>query len=207
MKSVRACGSARSRAANSRASCPCRVDGRTYVAHLVIEHDQPRRIALVVNREIEQRSRDEARIIHLFRRARRILHRVARVQQHRELAVGFAAITLQIAAFRAREQVPVHVAQIVSRRVGAVLGKLLAEAEVGRSVQPGDKAVHDGLRHQVQRRNPRQHRRIEESLHQFSFGRGTVATSRLRISSVSIDPTPRENSEECDDAAPEQSPT
>ena len=77
-------------------------------------------------------------------------------------------------------------AQIVSRRVGAVLGKLLAEAEVRRTMQAGDKAIHHRLRHQVQRGDAGQHRGIEKALHQLSFGRGTWSTSRFRISSASM---------------------
>src|SRR6266576_1575024 len=77
-------------------------------------------------------------------------------------------------------------AQIVTGYVSTILGELLAETEVRRSMQAGHKAVHHRLCQQVQGGDAGQHRGIEEALHQLSFGRGTCANSRLRISSASI---------------------
>src|SRR5882757_6870869 len=154
--------------------------------HLVVEDDQPRRIALVPDREIKKRRRNKSRIVHLLRRPGRVLHRVAGVEQDYNLAVRLSAIALQIATLCARKQIPVHMAQVVTWNVGAILGELLAEAEVRRSMQASHKAVHHCLCQQVQRGDAGQHRGIKEALHQFSFGRGTCANSRLRISSASI---------------------
>ena len=61
-------------------------------------------------------------------------------------------------------------AQIVSRRVGAILGELLAEAEVRRAVQAGDKSIDHRLRQQVERRDAGQHGGIEKALHHASLG-------------------------------------
>ena len=91
---------------------------------------------------------------------RRELHRPAAVQQNRQLAVGLAAIALEIRALGAREHVPIDVAQIVAGRVGAVFGELLAEAEIGRAMQAGDEAVDHGARHQVQAGDAGENRRI-----------------------------------------------
>ena len=78
-------------------------------------------------------------------------------------------------------------AQIVARRVGAVLRELLAEAEVRRAVQAGHKAVDDRLRQQVERGDAGQHLGIEKALqHQLSFGRGTCAIN-CRENFVGID--------------------
>jgi hypothetical protein len=79
------------------------------------------------------------------------LHGVAGVEQDRELAISLAAIAFEIAAFRACEKIPVHMTQVVSRRIGAVLGKLLAEAELGRTMQASDETVHDRFCQQIER--------------------------------------------------------
>ena len=109
--------------------------GPDVVAHLIVEDDQAGGVALVLDGEIKQRSGREARVIHLVDGVGRVLHGVAGVEQHGQQAVGFAAIALQVGALGAGEDVPVHVAQVVARRVGAVFGELLAEAEIGRAVQ------------------------------------------------------------------------
>ena len=41
-------------------------------------------------------------------------------------------------------------AQVVAFGVGAILGELLGEAEIGRAVEPGDESIHDCLGYQVQ---------------------------------------------------------
>ena len=77
--------------------------------------------------------------------------------------IGFAAIALQIHALGARENVPIHVAQVVTGRVGAILGEFLAESEVGRAMQARDKSIHYCFGHQVQVRDAGQQRRIDET--------------------------------------------
>ena len=133
-------------------------------ANFVVKNDQARRVALILNGEIEQRRRREARVIHLADGVRRKFHGVARVQQHGEDAVGFAAVAFQVGALGARENVPVHVPQIVARRVRAIFGEFLAEAEIRRAVQAVDEAVDDGLRHQIQTGNSGEHGGIEKAL-------------------------------------------
>ena len=155
--------------------------------HLVVKHDQPRRVALIVDRQIEQSRRNVPRVIHLRHRVRAELHRVACIQQQRQLAVRLAAIPLQIRPLRSRKQIPIHVPQIIPRRIRAVLCELLAAAEVRRPLQPRHKPIHDRLRNQVERRDAGQHRGIEKPLqHQLSFGGGICAINRRRISSESI---------------------
>ncbi len=63
--------------------------------------------------------------------------------------------SLEVRAIRASVDVPIDVAQIVARHVLSILGKLLAEAEVGRFVQATDEPVDHGLGDQVEARNPR----------------------------------------------------
>ena len=136
-------------------------------ANFIVEDDQARGVALILNRQIEKRGRREARVIHLAHGVRGELHGVAGVEQHGEDAVGFAAIALQVGALGAGEDVPIHVAQVVARRVRAVFGEFLAEAEIRRAVQAGDEAVDDGLRHQIQAGNSGEHRRDRESVAAF----------------------------------------
>ena len=105
-----------------------------------------------------------------------VVHGVAGVEQDGQQAVGLAAIALQVGALGAGEDVPIDVAQIVAGRVGAVLGELLAEAEIGRAVQAGDEAVDDRLGDQVEAGDAGQNRRDRESAAhaQAPFGRRHV---------------------------------
>src|ERR1700723_3137538 len=157
------------------------------VPDFVIENDQTRGVALIANREVEQRSGHIARIVDLGDPVGAEVHRIARIQNDREEAVGFAAILLQVHAFRTREHVPVHMTQIVARRIGAVLGELLAKAEIRRAVKARHKAVDDRPRDEIEARNLGEHRRIEKTLQdQAPFGGGTCSISLRRISSVLI---------------------
>src|SRR5262249_7540766 len=156
------------------------------LAHLLGEDDEPGRVALLVNGEIEERRRKIACVVYFAGRAGGVLHGVAGVKQNRELAVGLPTIAFEIAAFGACEQIPVHMTQIVSRGIGAVLGELLTEAELGGTMQAGDETVNHGFCQQIERGDAHQHFGIEETLHQASLGRGTWATTCLRISSVSM---------------------
>jgi hypothetical protein len=88
--------------------------GPNVVPDFVIEDDQPRGVALIVDRQIEQGSGRKARIVHLAYFARGIVHRIACIEQDRELAVGFSPIPLQISALGAGKNIPVHMAKIVA---------------------------------------------------------------------------------------------
>ena len=46
-----------------------------------------------------------------------------------------------------------HVAEVVARRVSTILGELLAKTEIGRTMQPCDKTIHNCLGNQVQVRD------------------------------------------------------
>src|ERR1019366_4673989 len=133
-------------------------------ANFIVEDDQARRVALILNREIEQRRRSEARVVHLAHGMRGKLHRVARVEQHGEDTVGFAAIAFEVGALGAGKDVPVHVPQVVARRIRAVFGEFLAEAEIRRAMQTVDESIDDSLRHQIQAGNSGEHRGIEKAL-------------------------------------------
>ena len=90
----------------------------------------------------------------------RELHRITSIEQHGEHAIRLAAIALQVGALRAGKHIPVHMAEIIAGRVGAVFGELLAESEIRRAVKAGDEAVDDSLRHQVQTGDSSEHGRI-----------------------------------------------
>src|SRR6516162_6218817 len=156
------------------------------LAHFLVEDDEPGRVPLIVNGEIEERRRKVARVVYFAGRTGGESHGVAGVEQDRELAVGLPAITFEVAAFCACEKIPVHVTQVISRRIGAVLGKLQAEPELGGAMQTGDEAVHNRFCQQIERGYASQHFGIEKTLHQPSPNRGTCATSCLRISSASM---------------------
>src|SRR5437870_12113717 len=93
---------------------------------------------------------------------------MAGIEEHRQEAVRFAAVAFEVRELGPREDVPVHMAEVVARRVRAVLGELLAEAEVRRPVQTGDEAVHNGLRDEVEAGNTGEDLRGEEALRHLS---------------------------------------
>ena len=99
---------------------------------------------------VAQRCRDEARVIELAHRLRRVRHGRRSIEQDQQLRIGFAAIALEEALLGAREDVPIDVAEVVALGVGAVLGEFLGEAEIGRAVEPGDEAIDDGLGDEVE---------------------------------------------------------
>src|ERR1019366_7327161 len=118
---------------------------------------------------------------------RRKVHGVAGIQEHGEYAVRLASVALQVGALGARKHVPVHMAEIISGRVRAVFGELLAETEIRRAVETGDEPVDHSLRHQVQTGDPGEHGRIEKALqHQAPEGGGICSSNRRRISSESM---------------------
>ena len=119
------------------------------VRHVVGENDDARRVALLVG-EICERNRQVAAVIELGDVVRGVAHGRAAVEQERELAVGLAAVALQIHALSACEHVPIDVPQIVAGRVGAVLGEFLAEAEVGGFVQARHETVDHRFGDKVQ---------------------------------------------------------
>jgi len=76
---------------------------RTYVrANFIVKDDQARRVALVLNRQIEQRRRGEPGVVHFIYGMGRELHGIAGIEQYGEHAVRLAAIALQVSALRAR---------------------------------------------------------------------------------------------------------
>src|ERR1017187_9487913 len=156
------------------------------IANFIVEYDQARGVTLIVNGEIEQRSGGKARIVHLADAVRSVVHGIARVEQHREQAVCLAAIALDAGALGAGKNIPIHVPQVVARRVSAILGEFLAEPEVGRAVQTRDESIHDRLGDQVETRKRAKYRRIEKTLHgQAPLGGGMCSSNRLKISSES----------------------
>ncbi len=155
------------------------------LAHLIVEHQQSRGVALPADRQMKDCGGHEPRVVHFGDRVRGKQHRIAGVQQNSDQAVGLAAIALQVHPVGAGEHVPVHVPQIVARGVCAVFGEFLAETQIRRAMQAGHEAVHHGLGHQVETRNGAQHGRIQESRHAQPRGGGICASSWRRISSES----------------------
>src|SRR5579862_4572353 len=74
--------------------------------------------------------------------------------------------------------------QIVARAIGAVLGKLLAESEIGRSMQAGNESVDHGPRDQVESRQTGERSRVKEALEHYSpRGAGFQSNNLRRTSS------------------------
>ncbi len=65
-------------------------------------------------------------------------------------------------AVGAGEEAPVDAADVVARHVGPVLGEVHAEAEVRRAVEPGEEAVDDHTREELQVPDPAQDGRVEK---------------------------------------------
>ena len=136
--------------------------GLNVVAHLVIENDHAGGVALQIG-QIGQRNGQETPVVEFGGPVRAVTHGRAGVEHQSELRIGLAAIALQVHALGAGEDVPIHVAQVVTRRVSAILGELLAETEVGRAMQARDKTIHNCFGNQVQVRDSGQERRIDEA--------------------------------------------
>ena len=91
-------------------------------------------------------------------------------------SIRFAAIAFQIRPLGPRKHVPIHMPQIVARRVRAVFRKLLAEAKIRRAVQSRHKSVHNRLRHQIQAGDLGQN---AGSRKRFVIAAGTLISSTL----------------------------
>ncbi len=103
--------------------------GRHVVGDVFVEDDQAGRVALHIG-QVTERGGQKARVVELVDGVGSIAHGSRRIEQHQQSRVGLAAVALEIAAAGARENVPVHVAQVIALRVGAVFGELLREAEI-----------------------------------------------------------------------------
>jgi hypothetical protein len=88
-----------------------------------------------------------------------------------------------------RVDVPIHVAQIVARRIGAIFSKLLAESKIGRTMQSGHKSIHHRFGNQVEARNFGQQRGVDEAgwsagVHLKAVSRFSFLVSRCRRCSL-----------------------
>ena len=90
-------------------------------------------------------------------------HRLRDVEQHGEVRVRVGLVLLDVEAIGAREQPPVDAADVVARRVAAVLGEVHRRAEVRRAVQAVDEAVDHRARHQLEVADAGEHHRVDEA--------------------------------------------
>src|SRR5579862_742436 len=81
--------------------------GTNVLANLVVKDDKACGVALIADCKVKERCGDEACVIHFGRRAGRVLHGVAGVEENGELTVGFSAIPLEIAALSASKKIPI----------------------------------------------------------------------------------------------------
>jgi hypothetical protein len=79
------------------------------------------------------------------------------------------------------------VPQIVAWRIGAILSKFLAEAEIRRSVQPCYEPFDNRSRDKIQARDLGQHSRIEEAVCDFCRHFASPAGSRLPFEQAAQD--------------------
>ena len=141
---------------------------RDVIGDIVVEDDQPGGIALQVGHVAERRG-DEARVIQLGDRVRAIAHGGRSIEQDQKLRIGFPAIPLEEAFVGAREDIPIDVPKIVALRIGAILGELLGESEVGRAMQSRHKPIDDGLGDQVEAGDGGKGGGVKESLEHGGF--------------------------------------
>ena len=76
-------------------------------------------------------------------------HGTAGIDQQHQLAVGLALEALDVGAIRTGIHIPVHMAQVIPRRIRTVFGEFLTEAKVCRTVQAGDESIDHRRGHQV----------------------------------------------------------
>ena len=130
---------------------------------LLVELDQPGRVALPVHQVRERRGQHAAVLELAHRRAAAIRHRGAHVEQQVALEVGFFLELLDVVAVGARVDLPVERGQVVAGQVLPVLGELDAEAFVGTAVQAREEPFHHRTRLQLHRPEPRDDGGVEKA--------------------------------------------
>ena len=150
-------------------------DGGPYVLHyLGVERVQPHPVTLAAGK-VGQRGGQEARVVELADGAAAVGHGARYVEEHGEVGVRLRLVLLDIMTVRAREQPPVDLADVIARYVGAVLRELHRQSQIGRAVEPVQKAVHHRACEELEVIDPRQHHRIEEAgPRRIGVGLGTV---------------------------------
>ena len=125
--------------------------GPNELADFLIERHEPDRVALVQH-QIRQRRRRTLGVRELRERRVRplVLHALAGIEQQIAEQIGFLFKLLQIESIAFAEHFPIDVAQIVARRVLAMLGKFVREAAVRAAMQAGHIAFDDSPGAQLQ---------------------------------------------------------
>ena len=137
---------------------------------LLVELDEPRRVALPVH-QVGERRREHAAVFELaHRRAAAIRHRGAHVEQQVAFEVGFLLELLDVVAIGARVDFPVERGQVVARQVLPVFRELDAEPFVGTAVQPREEPFHHRTRLQLHRPEPPDDGGVEKA--DIAAGRG-----------------------------------
>ena len=91
-----------------------------------------------------------------------ILHALAGIEQQITKQVGFLFKLLQIKPIAFAEHLPIDIAQIVARRVLAMLGKFVREAAVRAAVKAGDIAFDNFPSAQLQTLQLRKRLRLKQ---------------------------------------------
>ncbi len=136
--------------------------GVDIIPHVVVENNHASGVALLVG-QVGERHGQKTGVVQFADAMRTVAHGGARIQHERQLAIGFAAVSFEKRFFGAGEDVPIDVPQIVAGRVGAILGELLAESEIGGAMQAGDETIDHSFRDEIQMRDSGEKRGVDEA--------------------------------------------
>ena len=143
---------------------PAALLGRDEVANVAVERYEPGRV-LLVRGEVGHRGGEVAGVFQLGEAAGivgAVAHAAAHIEQADNVHVRLHLEALHVVALGAGEHFPVNRAQLVARRVFAMVHKLDAVAVVRRAVARGIHAFDQQARPQLDVGDGAQHFRVEE---------------------------------------------
>ena len=142
---------------------PCLDARRNHLPHGFVEGDEPSGVTLA--QQDERQSCGQAVPVGTLREPRRRAtpsHRTAGIEQDHGSKVRLFLELLDEQPVRASEHLPIEVARLVARLVSAVLRELHRKAAERRAVDPGQKALHHPLRHDLDPTEPGHLCRVEQ---------------------------------------------
>ena len=171
-----------------------RASSRDDRAHHFIERDEAGRVALPEQKQGERRGQP-LHVGELGRTVSRIAgpgHGAADVDHEHGAEIGLLLKLLHVQPVVAAQQLPVDVAQLVTRLVHPVLGELHREPPPGRAVQAGEKAFDHPFGQQFQAGQAERPRRgsSRSSRRGDGWGRGAVmGAATYRDGAVEVNAT------------------
>ena len=127
----------------------------------VAEQHEAHGIALA-KQQVGESRRQATAVVELAHGASRLeIHGAADIEKQIDFCVGLFFVALYIQTIRARERLPVDIAQRVARHILTVFRELDREAVIWAAVQSGDIPLDDQSGHEVETTEPGKNLRLE----------------------------------------------